>query len=88
VVRANGVAHPAIRAGAPYDLVLANILLEPLQRLARPVRGLLVRGATVVLSGLLAAQTNAALASWRAQGLALRRRETFENWTTLTLRLP
>ncbi|MEX2126883.1 MAG: 50S ribosomal protein L11 methyltransferase [Xanthobacteraceae bacterium] len=88
VVRANGVTHAAIRAGAPYDLVLANILLKPLQGLARPVWGLLAPGATVVLSGLLPSQANSALAAWRSQGLALRRRDTIENWTTLTLARP
>ncbi len=85
VIRADGVKHSAIRAGAPYDLVLANLLLQPLQRLARPVRALLAPGATVVLSGLMPAQANAALASFRAQGLVLRRREVIENWVTLTL---
>jgi ribosomal protein L11 methyltransferase len=85
VVRANGVGHPAIRLGAPYDLVLANILLNPLQRLARPVRALLAPGASVVLSGLIPEQANAALAAWRGQGLVLRRRDQVENWVTLTL---
>jgi ribosomal protein L11 methyltransferase len=88
VVQADGVQHPAIRAAAPYDFVLANILLAPLQRLARPVRALLAPGATVVLSGLLPAQVNAALAAWRTQGLVLRRRDTFENWVTLILARP
>jgi ribosomal protein L11 methyltransferase len=88
VVRASGVRHPAIRAGARYDLVLANILLKPLQGLARPVRALLAPGATVVLSGLLPSQASAVLAAWRNQGLVLRRRDTIENWVTLTLARP
>ena len=88
VVRADGVKHPAIRAGAPYDLVLANILLTPLQLLARPLRALIAPGATVVLSGLLPTQANAALASFRAHGFMLRRRERIENWVTLTLTRP
>jgi ribosomal protein L11 methyltransferase len=88
VVRANGTRHPAIRAGGPYDLVLANILLRPLQVLARPLRGLLAPGAAVVLSGLIPGQANAALSAWRSQGLVLRRRDTVDNWVTLTLALP
>jgi ribosomal protein L11 methyltransferase len=87
-VRADGVRHAAIRAGAPYDFVLANILLGPLKRLARPVRGLLAPGATVVLSGLMPEQANAALAAWGGQGLVLRRRQTIDNWVTLTLQRP
>ena len=88
VVRASGTHHPAIRSAAPYDLVLANILLKPLQSLARPVRGLLTPGATVVLSGLIPGQAEAAFSAWRSQGLVLRRRDIIENWVTLTLRLP
>jgi len=84
-VRADGVRHAAIAAGAPYDFVLANILLGPLKRLARPVRGLLGRQATVVLSGLMRDQANSALAAWCAQGFVFHRRQTIGDWTTLTL---
>jgi ribosomal protein L11 methyltransferase len=87
-VRADGVRHAAIRASAPYDFVVANILLGPLKRLAQPVRGLLARRATVVLSGLMPEQATAALAVWGGQGLVLRRRQTIENWVTLTLQRP
>ena len=87
-VRADGVRHPAIRAGARYDFVLANILLPPLKRLARPVRMLLAPGATVVLSGLMPDQANAARAAWASQGLILRRAMIIENWATLTFVLP
>jgi ribosomal protein L11 methyltransferase len=88
VVRATGTQHPAIRTGAPYDLVLANILLKPLQGLAWPVRRLLAPGAVVVLSGLIPSQAEAALSDWRSQGLVLRRKDIVENWVTLTLALP
>jgi ribosomal protein L11 methyltransferase len=80
-----GVDAPSIRAGAPYDFVLANILLSTLKQLARPVRPLLAANAVVVLSGLLASQANAALSLWQAQGLRLLFRQTIEGWTTLTL---
>jgi ribosomal protein L11 methyltransferase len=87
-VRADGVRHGAIRAGARYDFVLANILLGPLKRLAGPVRGLLARRATVVLSGLMPEQANDARAVWCAGGLVLHRRQTIDNWVTLTLQRP
>ena len=85
VVQADGTNAPSIRAGAPYDLVLANIVLGPLKLLAKPVARLLAPRATVVLSGLLPEQANAALAAWRAVGLKLSRRDTIEGWVTLTL---
>ena len=84
-VLADGVRHAAIRAGAPYDFVVANILLSPLKRLAHPVRALLARRATVVLSGLMPDPVYAARAAWCTEGLVLRRRQVIDNWVTLTL---
>jgi ribosomal protein L11 methyltransferase len=84
-VHAAGFSAPRIRAGAPYDLVLANILLGPLKRSAAPMRPLLARNARVVLSGLLPQQANAAIAAYRAQGLTLIGRIACENWTTLVM---
>src|SRR5580704_9044384 len=83
VVKAAGVTGQKLRERAPYDLVLANILLRPLQRLAAPLTRLTAPGARVVLSGLLASQANAAIAAYR--GLALERRIELDGWTTLVL---
>src|SRR5580700_1989332 len=82
-VKADGVSAREIRDRAPYDLVFANILLRPLQRLAAPLTRLTAPGARVVLSGLLASQANAAIAAYR--GLALERRIDLDGWTTLIL---
>ncbi len=86
VIHATGLDAGAFRQRAPFDLVLANILLAPLQRLATPMARLVAPGGRVVLSGLLAAQANAALASYRAQGLRLVRRIVLDGWATLVLR--
>jgi ribosomal protein L11 methyltransferase len=88
VVHAAGVTARPIRAGAPYRLVFANILLGPLQRLAHPMARLLAPGGRVILSGLLPHQANAALAAYRLQGLRLERRLIVENWATLTVARP
>jgi ribosomal protein L11 methyltransferase len=82
-VKADGVTGPKLRERAPYDLILANILLRPLQRLAAPLTRLAAPGARVVLSGLLASQANAAISAYR--GLALERRIELDGWTTLIL---
>jgi ribosomal protein L11 methyltransferase len=74
-----------MQARKPYDLVFANILMGPLVRLAAPMAKLLAPGATVILSGLLHAHANAALAAYRAQGLHLVRRIKLDEWTTLVL---
>jgi ribosomal protein L11 methyltransferase len=84
--RAAGTGAPAIAAAAPYDLILANILLGPLTRLAVPLRKLMAPGARIVLSGLLPSHANAALTIYRAQGLLLERRIQREGWATLVLR--
>jgi ribosomal protein L11 methyltransferase len=67
---------------APFDLVLSNILLRPLQRLAAPVARQLMPNARVVLSGVLASQANSALAAYRSQGLMLERSFLLDGWFT------
>ena len=84
-IRATGTRAHAIAAGAPYDLILANILLGPLMRLAVPLRALAAPHARIVLSGLLPSHANAALAIYRAQGFRLERRIPLEGWVTLIL---
>ncbi|HEY1311301.1 MAG TPA: 50S ribosomal protein L11 methyltransferase, partial [Pseudolabrys sp.] len=84
--RAAGAKTPAIAAGAPYDLILANILLGPLMHLSGPLRRLAAPGARIVLSGLLTSHANAPLAIYRAHGFALERRVPLDGWVTLILR--
>jgi ribosomal protein L11 methyltransferase len=88
VVRADGLGVRSLGAHGPYSVALANILLEPLRRLATPVAGVIARNGTVVLSGLLSAQAAAAIAAYRARGLVLERRIPLEGWMTLMLRRP
>jgi ribosomal protein L11 methyltransferase len=81
VIAADGVGARAIRARAPFDLILANILLGPLARIAAPLRHLAAPGSRVVLSGILPSQANAVIAAYRP--LALERRIDIDGWTTL-----
>jgi ribosomal protein L11 methyltransferase len=73
------------RRGA-FDVILANILLGPLTRMAPQLARRLAPGGAIVLSGLLPEQANAAIAAYRAQGLALEHRGVLENWATLVMR--
>jgi ribosomal protein L11 methyltransferase len=86
VVHAAGIGMRRFRDRGPFDLVLANILLGPLQRMATPMARLLAPGARVVLSGLLTSQASAALATYRHEGLALEYRVVLDGWSTLVLR--
>src|SRR5215467_5253337 len=88
VMHAAGLRTAAFRGRAPYGLIFANILLDPLKALATPMARLVAANGQIVLSGLLAAQAGAALASYRARGLALMRRTTLEGWATLVLVRP
>jgi ribosomal protein L11 methyltransferase len=82
--RANGLALADIRSGAPYDLVFANILLAPLQRLAAPLTGIVAPRGRIILSGLLTAQASAARAAYTH--FRLERRIEVDGWTTLVLK--
>jgi ribosomal protein L11 methyltransferase len=84
VCRANGLAAPDIRSGAPFDLVFANILLAPLQKLAAPLTGIVASRGRLILSGLLNGQANAARAAYPQ--FALERRIAVDGWTTLVLK--
>jgi ribosomal protein L11 methyltransferase len=88
VIHANGLNHPAVRAHAPYDLIVANILLDPLKRLSLSIAAAAACGGTVVLSGLLREHAASARASYADQGLVLKRREVIEGWVTLTFARP
>ena len=83
VVKADGVTARVLRERAPFDLIFANILLAPLQRFAATLTMLTSRGGRIVLSGLLHAQANAALAAYPR--FALERRIDVDGWSTLVL---
>jgi ribosomal protein L11 methyltransferase len=85
-IHAKGVATGPFRRRGPFDIVLANILLDPLRRMASPLSRLIAPAGRIVLSGLLTAQSNAAIAAYRAQGLALDRRILLDGWATLVLK--
>jgi len=55
-VTADGLDNPLLARGAPYDLIVANILAGPLTRLAPAIQRALAPGGTLVLSGLLTNQ--------------------------------
>jgi ribosomal protein L11 methyltransferase len=85
-VHTPGLAAGVFRRHAPFDLVFANILLEPIKSFATPLARLLAPGARLVLSGLLTTQAQPALAAYLPHGLALESRIQLGGWTTLILR--
>jgi len=85
VITAGGVSHPDIRRGAPYDLVVANILAEPLRGLAPRLVPLVARGGLVVLSGILLKQRDRVVAAYRVQGMRLLSAHRFDGWSVIVL---
>ncbi len=85
---ASGVDARVIRSGAPYDLVAANILAEPLLRLAPRLVPLIARGGMLVLSGLLPHQRERIVAAYRAQRMHLVSACVFDGWSVLVLKRP
>jgi ribosomal protein L11 methyltransferase len=83
VAKTNGVPAPGLAIPSSFDVIFANILLEPLTRLAVPLRGHIAPGGRIILSGLLRRQANAAIAAYRP--LALESRIELEDWVTLVL---
>jgi ribosomal protein L11 methyltransferase len=84
-VRSDGYRAPLVRQGRPYDLIVSNILAQPLCRLAHALACHLAPGGTAILSGLLVSQEAQVLAAHRRQGLVLIRRWERDGWSTLEL---
>ncbi len=82
---ADGMQDPRIRAAAPFDLIIANILAGPLIALAPDFAATLRRNGTIILAGLLASQAADVLAAYAAVGLRLGDRIDSGDWSILTL---
>ena len=84
-LQAVGFRSSVLRAAAPFDLILANILARPLKRLAPDMAWATAPGGVIVLSGILNEQADGVLAVYRSWGFATRWRSRDGEWTTLTL---
>src|SRR5882757_6358432 len=84
-VHATGLSAPEFSQRAPFDLVLANILANPLRQMATPMAKHLAPSALVILSGLLPQQAQSVIASYRARGLVLRKHLAIEGWSSLLM---
>ncbi len=86
VIQATGFAAAPFAQCGPFDLVLANILANPLRQLAMPMARHLAPEARVILSGLLTHQAAGVVAAYRAHGLVPLRHLRIEGWSSLLLR--
>lgn len=81
---AAGLEHPRLR-GARFDLVVANILADPLIRLARDLARVVQPGGRLILSGLLVPQAPQVIAAYRAAGFHLAHHARVHEWSTIEL---
>src|SRR2546421_6294347 len=85
-IRATGFSAAEFATHGAFDLVLANILANPLRQMATPMARHLAPSALVILSGLLPYQAGAVIAAYRARGLVLLRHLQIEGWSSLLMR--
>ncbi len=85
-VVADGLGAPALRRRQPYDLVVANILANPLIALAPQLARAIRPGGLAVLSGLLVEHGPQVVAAYRASGFDVVSVRHIVGWTTLVLK--
>ena len=85
-VESIGFDSPVVQAGAPFDLIFANILKGPLIELAPDMAAHLASGGLAILSGLLIEQADEIVEVYQAQGFDLQTREDLGEWSALMLR--
>lgn len=86
VAPSDGMAAAAVRRGAPYDLILANILADPLIAMAGDIARQLRSGGEAVLAGLLDRQAADVLSAFATARLRLQHRRDLGAWSILQLR--
>ena len=85
---AKGFSAPQFRARAPFDLILANILANPLRQMAPTMAAHLAPGGLLILSGLLPHQAASVVATYRSVDVVLVRRLRIDGWIALLMHRP
>ena len=85
LVVADGMAHRDLVARAPYDLVIANILAQPLIDMAAMIAASVAHGGTLILAGLLDTQAASVARAYRRHGMRLISQGPGE-WPVLVMR--
>jgi len=84
-IHSDGFHDAAIAAKAPYDMILMNILAEPLVRLARDAVAHLAPEGLLILSGILRWQETTILEAYTGLGLTLLHRLSQDDWVCLVM---
>lgn len=81
----DGYKARRVREGGPFDLIIANILAQPLIDMAAMMEEKLSKKGRVVLSGLLSTQAPAVMAAHKAVGLKKVHEIKHDEWSALIL---
>jgi ribosomal protein L11 methyltransferase len=84
-VVSDGYRNRALKQGAPFDIIVANILAKPLMRMAKDLAAHLAPDGVAVLAGLLEWQERMVMATHERQGLRLKDRLVLDGWAILTI---
>lgn len=86
LVVAAGLADRRLRARAPYDLIVANILAKPLIAMAPAIANATQPGGTIILAGVMHGQAEPVITAYRRQRYRLAERLERGEWSILKLR--
>lgn len=84
-IEAEGLDHPRIAAGAPFDLVFANILKAPLIALVSEITTHMAPGGRLILSGILTEQAEEVAEIYARAGNNIEEREDIGDWSTIVM---
>ncbi len=87
-IHSDGFRHEEIEAKAPFDLIVMNILAEPLLSLAADAARHLAEGGVLILSGIFLWQESQIREAYQSLGLELGERLTVGDWVTLVWQKP
>ncbi len=85
--QSDGFSDPHLIDQAPYHLIVANILAQPLCELAPDIKKYCTKKADLILSGLLIEQQNQVIKAYEQQGFSLIDKKIIKEWATLHLKL-
>ena len=86
VLRADGFKNPDILARAPYDLILINLLAEPIFSWAAEVKTHLAAGGYVYLGGILQWKYEGVAAAYTGLGFEIAKEFRSQPWLGMLLR--
>lgn len=85
IARSDGYDSDMVRQHAPYDVIVANILAEPLKAMATDAAAHLAQDGVLILSGILERQADDVTAVHEALGLHCAKRDIREGWAILRM---